>query len=102
MEPTGDGYTPTPHHSRKDTKKWCKGKVGREHDFQVGMPSNGWDQKGCRAVTYNFKNVPTKTRWICRHMIICQKCGKQDWAAKFKCPDNPANIKRDELWDFLD
>lgn len=26
------------HQSSKDTKRWCKGRVGREHDFQWGAP----------------------------------------------------------------
>lgn len=50
-----------PHRSaRKDTKKWCKGKVGREHDYE-------W------RTLYLSGRV-----WY--HIKECKKCFKQgDW-----------------------
>lgn len=30
---TKGGAEELPHRSKKDTKRWCKGKVGREHEF---------------------------------------------------------------------
>lgn len=46
--------------SKKDTKKWCKGKVGVEHDYHYEIPKNdlggGW-----------------------RLIPVCDNCGKQDY-----------------------
>lgn len=46
-------------HSKKDTKKWCKGVVGREHDYE-----------------YQF---PHGDSWEWRLVPICVNCGKQDY-----------------------
>jgi hypothetical protein len=50
------------HHSHKDTKRWCKGKPGREH-------KPGWIHKG------------TWIRWQ-EWVKGCEVCGKQDWRGR--------------------
>lgn len=46
--------------SKKDTKKWCRGVVGREHSPQ------------CRS--YNeTKNYKLSNEW---KILVCTKCGK--------------------------
>lgn len=49
------------HRAKKDTKKWCGGKVGQEHRF-------GWEQDRRYYIGRESANVP----WIC----ICERCGK--------------------------
>lgn len=44
---------------RKNTKKWCGGKVGKEHDWEVKIPKN------C-------------SMFIGIRYPICRQCGKHD------------------------
>lgn len=44
---------------KKDKKKWCKGKVGREHDFQP-----------------YHKEYGSRTIWVINK---CTRCHKEDW-----------------------
>ncbi|MDE2105257.1 MAG: hypothetical protein KGL39_48980 [Patescibacteria group bacterium] len=74
---------PTP--GKKDTKNWCKGKVGREHVVEIVLPTNmnAWSKK-CGP-----------SRWLpypwsyCHHVEACKACGKHlrhlTWA---ECPEN--------------
>ena len=78
--PWEPGPAVVPWRSRKDTKRWCKGKTGREHvprlivkgynsDFTCGP---GWDG-----------------RWRCYHREACAVCGKilGDRIPAGSCPD---------------
>jgi hypothetical protein len=47
------------HRSKKDTKKWCKGIVGREHDYEYQHPHNDLG---------DWRLVP-----------VCLNCGRQDY-----------------------
>lgn len=69
---------PEPH-GRKSTRRWCKGKVGREHTKLIEL-----DPK----LTY-FGTRCNATSWFpCRHHEICSVCGKQlRWTLPVKeCP----------------
>lgn len=44
--------------SKKDTRKWCKGKVGVEHDYEYQFPKNDMI--------------------FFRMMAVCLTCGRQD------------------------
>lgn len=46
----------------KNTRKWCKGKVGVKHDYELSIPRN--DHMAIRG----FRKLP-----------ICNNCGKQDY-----------------------
>lgn len=48
--------------SKKNTKKWCKGKVGVKHDYKLEIPQN--DPESIRG----FRKVP-----------ICTNCRRQDY-----------------------
>lgn len=49
-----------PSGSKKDTKRWCRGVVGREHEPE------------CRLSKYSFAQ-----EW---RDLVCKKCGKElDW-----------------------
>lgn len=48
--------------SKKDTKRWCKGIVGRGHDWEMVIPKNEeWYARPFRPI------------------CTCKKCGKQDY-----------------------
>lgn len=48
------------HKNKKDTKKWCKGKVGVEHNYELQVPKN--------EILGGWRLIP-----------ICNNCGKQDY-----------------------
>lgn len=53
--------------SKKDTKRWCKGVIGVEHEWEKITPRNVY--KGMR-------------------LNVCRKCGKQDATTmEFLCRD---------------
>lgn len=45
--------------NKKNTKLWCKGKVGVKHDYELQVPHND---------SFPFRMIP-----------ICLNCGKQDY-----------------------
>lgn len=64
---------------RKSTAKWCKGKVGREHDPELVINHN-FTWSGCRWNTSRFWSQKTWNegpwRYSCRHAYRCKGCGK--------------------------
>lgn len=55
----------------KNTRKWCKGKAGREHVYKAAQP---W-------VGYHFRRNSDGTLTRYEHITtydICQVCGKKD------------------------
>ena len=81
---------PKPSPGKKDTKRWCKGKVGREHTPEITLrhnlkcyPMPEW-AKGLRFYR-------SKLSWWCHHERICTTCGKVlDWSIEpDECPDLP-------------
>lgn len=74
-----------PHKSKKNTRRWCKGKVGREHTPEIRHTGerNGW-AKGwvCGPRRWGLKG------WSCHHEEICTTCGKLlRWTLGGDCPD---------------
>jgi hypothetical protein len=57
--------------ARKDTKHWCKGKVGREHTPAIELPANAW-RRTC-GWTRIFAD---EMHWSCVHVELCTACGK--------------------------
>jgi hypothetical protein len=61
--------------SRKDRKKWCLGKPGREHRIELMVPPNipGYIKQGCRWSCWEVGGVRF---YLCNHVWICVVCGK--------------------------
>lgn len=73
--------------SKKNTKRWCKGKVGREHvpEIRFNEMWRSLDRKcGARVRFWGGG---------CYHEEACSGCGKiLRWALPWgECPDNPRN-----------
>ena len=72
------------HRSRKDTRKWCKGKKGREHvpvvqeDFRLNFE--------CRVL---FRWRSGEEYWHCMHHKVCSVCGKilEPTLPREECPN---------------
>ena len=71
--------------AKKDRKHWCKGKVGREHDYQLQERPNepNWRDKRCQPLDGSSRY----DWWICKHALICQNCGRQEDITKEQCPE---------------
>lgn len=54
---------------RKDTKRWCKGKVGKEHTHKI-MP---YDDAKRRGTSLGFNKSITRNWFI----LCCSECGKE-------------------------
>lgn len=72
--------------AKKDTKRWCKGKVGREHQIETALdPASAAWQRECQW------NRGWAEFLACRHVKRCIVCSKivQRWLPKEECPDAP-------------
>lgn len=71
------------HRSRKDTKRWCRGKVGVEHQPMIEPRRDG----GCHAILWG--GPPHEDHWFCMHQEVCMECGKilDVWLPRNRCPD---------------
>jgi hypothetical protein len=67
--------------SKKNTKRWCKGKVGREHVGEIVL-NPIWGKSDCGEVRW------WPGRWSCYHMLACKNCGKRiQWGLRVaECP----------------
>lgn len=73
--------------ARKDRKRWCRGKPGREHDYQVQIQPNGWNSHGTDRRCHPHNWPDRYDWWICKHALICQNCGRQEPITKEQCPE---------------
>lgn len=73
-----------PPRTKKDTRKWCKGKVGREHTPEVILTP-----QIVAMYAHWGKEIPNckDERW-CNHQMICSTCNKvlKPFGREF-CPD---------------
>lgn len=74
---------------RKNTKKWCKGKVGREHKPKVELAEKrygymySWGKEiKCGDTPYFFLDKNKR----CYHHVICENCGKELQYTPKTCP----------------
>jgi hypothetical protein len=79
----------TPRNSprRKNTRRWCKGKVGVEHVPAIVF--RPWYGRTCQAAQ-GWQLSLFKSEWMCEHREICQNCDKilrEPWKLrKQDCP----------------
>ena len=96
-DPDHRGHRPVQPRAKKDTRSWCKGKVGVPHQPVVNRQSFG-QGRPCRQPPAWFSmqfRRGNHRQWWCYHQVVCRICGKilvhqLDW--RF-CPDLPATLK---------
>jgi hypothetical protein len=77
-----------PERKRKNTKRWCKGKVGREH-----KPVKQWSHLAHYRLARGGPVCTTSSwlssGWSCYHELACSTCGKilVQFLSKEECPD---------------
>lgn len=103
-----DGETEVRHRSKKDTKSWCRGKEGVEHELETVL--DDWPY-GIRALEIpcgwhlmfmrgDYARRP-RVSWSCRHLKKCVVCGKKfdQFRLKEDCPNfHPA--PEGDVWDW--
>ena len=85
---------------KKDTKRWCKGKVGREHDYQIVVDmTHPWAHDGpsdtppkCEPYSKHYPHRPLS--FWCNHIMKCSRCGKELYGANFVCPDTGIEVNK--------
>lgn len=78
------------HRARKNTRKWCKGKVGRPHTPEIRLEANiysTWHQEHpCYRADWWTKQW--ERHWSCSHQEYCTTCGKiLQFTLGNKCPN---------------
>lgn len=78
----------TPRHGRKKkTRRWCKGKVGVEHQTEIVIDERTYSWRsnfGTRPACYRpdwlaktkFGSRSESASWLCSHVKRCTVCGK--------------------------
>jgi hypothetical protein len=85
--PASDEWRKSP--GQKDTKRWCGGHVGREHERQIVLAERWAFGKTCgpTAEVYPWGSW-RKEPWVCFHEERCARCGKHLRTISWKdCPD---------------
>jgi len=67
-DPGHDLNKPGKARSKKDTKRWCRGKVGREHDYEI------------------TKHATSEYSWFNYDTWTCSQCGKEWLRRSDKAP----------------
>jgi len=80
---------------KKNTRRWCRGKVGREHVEGYALSSWANGRKICEARPEWSYGIPWYDRhrgeWWCYHNVICTECGKILRSLPPEdCPERPA------------
>lgn len=87
MRKPAETLRPPRTRSKKDTARWCRGKVGREHEPVTRLDRSGY-RRPCGPTpewAARFNRAP----WICRHETHCAACGKvlQRYPSWSTCPE---------------
>jgi len=83
-----------PQRARKNTRRWCKGKIGVDHVLEVRLSKHAtspWRNgtPPCYRADWSRKN------WWCNHERYCTRCGKIVVPSlNDACPDFTAEVTR--------
>jgi hypothetical protein len=94
------------HGKKKNTRRWCRGKVGVEHQLEVRLDerTTAWRQHmhPDRPLCYRpdwlaqggrSGRRPESWSWMCSHIRVCTVCGKIfDQFLGTECPDYTPKI----------
>lgn len=75
--------------TKKDTKRWCRGKVGVAHTPEVRFDKFFAGRQVCHERTAEWAIRLSGPGWKCFHQKVCTNCGKitQHWLTDTKeCP----------------
>lgn len=77
---------------KKDTRRWCRGKVGVEHTPEIVM-GQSWGKACSRGGHYDRQTQTWNADvvWVCYHVQSCTGCGKH-LETVVECPERPADV----------
>jgi hypothetical protein len=95
------------HRGRKNRRKWCRGKVGVEHQSELALNKNrvymstrygddhphgarcGWRERWAWSWLDGVRCYLRQDRWFwsCAHMYSCRNCGKILGNVGRECPE---------------
>lgn len=85
----GEPITGVPK-KRKDTKRWCRGREGREHVLEVRWSNWAqWARSLGRTCYQEAEGTHWRAgKWTCYHEVGCARCGKvlRSTASMYDCP----------------
>lgn len=104
--PRAEDEQPVRHRRRRNTKQWCRGKVGVEHQMAIRLrrsrlvsrysgPREGyWPQNGdsCGWSWWLWR-LYDDWHYRCNHERYCTACGKIFDLETVACPDYPRHPK---------
>jgi hypothetical protein len=60
--------------NRRDTRKWCRGKVGQPHDYKILPASEVWTPPNTPQNIETLKRIRKANKY---KLEVCQRCGKR-------------------------
>ena len=89
--PDDRGYRPRRPRARKNTRRWCRGKVGVEHTPEIQS-----DHRGLGPCRVPPGWARWRSTWWCHHVERCSECGKtlRHSLDVGECPDYPTQEAR--------
>jgi hypothetical protein len=84
-DPDAKEHRERPQRRKKDTRRWCKGKLGRKH--KPGIVFDDRFQRPC-APAPAWAQKLKGWWWMCHHIEICTVCKKhlRWYVPKEECP----------------
>lgn len=64
---------------KKDKARWCRGRVGVEHVWEITVPPSidtFIAAQPCSERSYGLRRGKPWTFWLCKHRVVCSECGK--------------------------
>lgn len=90
-DPDAREHRERPQRRKKNTRRWCKGKVGREHVPQIEFDHRY--RTKCGPPPAWARRIIWTHDWWCHHIEVCVNCRKHlrdGWQLKNEeCPDYP-------------
>jgi hypothetical protein len=91
-DPDGLGYRPHTAPAVKDTKRWCRGKEGVEHQPATALDTDGYLRPCGPRPEWAREASPG---WWCKHRRVCSDCGKvlAPSIPSRDCPARPSAVE---------
>lgn len=78
---------PSIYNRKKNTRKFCKGKRGVPHQYEIQV-SKHYQQRIFKVGKCYWYTVTSGYHWyVCHHEKVCIRCGRADRVPKTQCPD---------------
>jgi hypothetical protein len=90
--PADRGYQTRKARGKKDRKRWCRGKVGREHQWQRIQKNS----RECKSFPWWKHLTYSVTRVRCWEFDQCAACGKEK-----RIPDRECKLVGDRSHDGI-